>query len=186
MSDINKTIEQRIERVKKYHKQCQGDEPEASNALDNFYFEATNSIMPIIAELEKMTDIRNELDKMLYEANQTIISRSAELETAQKRIAGLGKEKERLQKSNDIVFGQMTEESDRADKAEQINAELLEALKPLAEMYDKVGENDYVLTNNPDRHYEKWNEGDWCVWDLGIALYKINEAYDKHKGELNE
>lgn len=67
-------------------------------------------------------------------------------------------------------------------EAKEAKAELLSTLKPLSEMYDKVGENDYVLTNNSDRHYEKWKEGDWCVWDLGIALYKINQAYTKHSG----
>lgn len=46
----------------------------------------------------------------------------------------LEKAKQRLQKSNDAVFGQMTEESDRADKAEEVKTELLSALKPFHAM----------------------------------------------------
>lgn len=56
-------------------------------------------------------------------------------------------------KQNKIEVTYINAQVKEALKLKEANTELLEALKPLAEMYDKVGENDYVLTNNPDRHY---------------------------------
>ena len=73
-----------------------------------------------------------------------------------KHCRQLEKDKQRLQKANDELFGQMTEESDRADKAEEAQAELLAALKPLVQKLKRP---------------------------TADAIIHAHQVYNKHKGE---
>ena len=79
----------------------------------------------------------------------------------------LEKDNARLQKANDELFGQMTEESDRADKAEEAKSELLAALKPFVE----AGE----FQDRTNIH---------CSTEIfKCHCNKAKQAHTKHKGE---
>ena len=89
----------------------------------------------------------------------------AELRTFITAYRQLEKDNARLQKANDELFGQMTEESDRADKAEEAQAEQLAALKQI---------NIEAVASMPLN-----NKLAALACIRGIAI----ETIDKHKGE---
>ena len=89
----------------------------------------------------------------------------------------LEKDKQRLQKANDELFGQMTEESDRADKAEEANAELLAVLTT-----DEVDHSTLVETLNSARRIILRLEPEYC-YELTEELCAWAEKLTKHKGE---
>jgi hypothetical protein len=67
----------------------------------------------------------------------------------------------------------------KAEKAE-LKADgraLLKALEPIVDMCEMADKKDYVMTNNSQRHYEKWKEGEWEVFDLDISLKAAAQTY---------
>ena len=94
-----------------------------------------------------------------------------------KHCRQLEKDKQRLQKANDELFGQMTEESDRADKAEEAQAELLAVLTT-----DEVDHSTLVETLNSARRIILRLEPEYC-YELTEELCAWAEKLTKHKGE---